>query len=250
MTTIARTSRGQRRVWGFGRIAALLLACLALAAGLSLVSMRAYGAWFAITGAQGTDLQLQSDSASAQFLNMSPGSVERWQIQAQTTRPSGTLNVQFWNDNGALITQPVDGLQLQVQRCDAEWTNITTTPTCSANQANVFGPAAASTMAIGPTTDLDGIVQGTGKFLLVTMSIPNTPQAQADKSLQGLTANIGFGLTAAGSDPTTPPPSTSLAFTGADALPLALLAAGALGLGIVVTGARRIRSTNAERSAS
>jgi hypothetical protein len=250
MTSLTEPTR-QRRVWGVWRIAALVLACVALAAGFSLVSIRASAAFLPVTGAQGPHLQLQSDPFPAQFLDMSPGTVDHWQIAASLVDPNASLNVQF-DHSGALVNQPVDGLQVQVQRCDAVWANVSTTPTCSDSPANVFGPAAASAMPIGSIIDLAGITNAKGKFLLVTLSIPNTPQARADKSLQGLTGNLGFGLTAADNTAiVTPPPTPSgLAFTGADALPLFLLAIGAIALGIIVSGARKIRSLNARKATS
>jgi hypothetical protein len=228
---------------------ALIAACLMLGAGLSLFSIRASAAFLPIPTAQGPHLQLQSDPFPAEFLDMSPGSVEHWQIAASLIDPSASLNVQF-DHSGALVNQPVDGLQVQVQRCDAAWTNVTTTPACSDSPANVFGPAAASSMPIGPTVDLAGITNAKGKFLLVTLSIPDTPQSEADKSLQGLTGNIGFGLTAADTTSVVTPPPTptpsSLAFTGADAVPLILIALGAIALGVIVTGARRLRTVTSE----
>lgn len=241
---------GRQAPWAAPRVVALLAAALTLALGLSLFSMRAYAAFVPIPTAQGPHLRLHSDPLTAQFLGLSPGSVERWQIAAAVVEPSAALTVQFAR-SGSLVTHPADGLQLQVQRCDAVWTSITTTPACSDSGHNLFGPAAASSLPVGPAADLAGITGAKGKYLLVTLSLPDTPQARADKSLQGLSATIGFGLTAsaatlADTGGVTPAAvhGQALAFTGADALPLALLAIAAIALGIIVTGARKIRQSN------
>lgn len=252
--------RQQQRVWGATRLSALILASLVMAVGLSLFSMRASAAFVPIPDAQGPHLQLQSDPYPAQFLGMSPGSVAQWQISAATADPVASLTVEFVH-GGALVTQPIDGLQVQVQRCDAAWLTVATAPVCSDNRQNVFGPAAANSLPVGTHTDLAGITSAKGKYLLVTMSLPDTAYARADKTLQGLSGTLSFGLTAAGttatrttvigtdtSPPVTPPVSKILALTGADALPLLLLALGAVGLGIIVSGARKIRASNADRA--
>jgi hypothetical protein len=248
----------QRRVWGVARLSALILTSLMIAGGLSLVSMRASAAFLPVQGAQGPHLRLQSDPSPAQFLDLSPGSVAQWQISASVVDTVASLTVEFVH-GGALVTQPIDGLQVQVQRCDAPWSNVATSPACSENRQNVFGPAAASSMPVGTHTNLGGITSARDKFLLVTMSLPNTAYARADKSLQGLSGTLSFGLTAADATATTttvigtnsrPVPALRpkvLAFTGADAVPLGLLALGAAGLGIIISGARKIRASNAGR---
>jgi hypothetical protein len=142
-----------------------------------------------------------------------------------------------------------------VDRCDQAWTNVSTTPVCASGEANVIGPAAASSVSEATIFDLAGLTNVHDKFLLVTLSIPDSPAAEADTSLMGITGNAGFGLTATGATPTSPgSPSTpgspgspgggSLAFTGVDILGLVLLALGALGLGVVLLGARKIRFAN------
>lgn len=250
-----------QRVWGMWRLAGLIVSALVLAIGLSLFSMRAYAAFIPVPGVQGPHLQLLSDPYPAYFSDLTPGPLSQWQIEARTSDPAGTLTVEF-APTGALITQPIDGLQIQVQRCDAVWTNLSTNPYCSDSSQNVFGPAAANTMPLGTAIDLGGITAAKGKFLLVTLWLPDTPYARADKSLQGLSGSIGLGLTAAGTTATTtttvgsgtPPPTVTatkkLALTGADALPLALLALGTAGIGTVIAGARKIRAANAGRATS
>lgn len=240
MIPTAEPQGSSPRRGGPGRTAALLLSCLALVAGLSAFSIRAYAAF--VPAAAGPHLSLQSDPYPATFLDLSPGSVRHWQIQSSLVDPSSPFTLQF-SRSGTLISHP-RGLQVQVDRCDQEWTDLSTAPSCAAGQANVFGPAAASSIPETTIYDLAGITNTQDKFVLVTLSIPDSPAARADTTLMGLTADIGFGFTVSGDDSPAPPPR-DLAFTGADVGGLALLGLGALGLGLVLTSARRSGMTNA-----
>jgi hypothetical protein len=251
---------GVRRAWTAPRIGAVVIAGSMMVAGLSLTSATAYAAFVAVPGAQGAHLSLKSDPNPVEYLDMSPGTVDHWQIDASLVDPTATFTLQFSRD-GALVTNP-RGLQIEVDRCDQVWTDVATKPVCGSGEANVFGPIAAN--AVNETTiyDLAGLTNVHDKYLLVTMSIPDSAAAEADTSLMGLTANIGFGLTATGDTPTSPgSPSSptspsvpggpaSLAFTGVDILGLALLAVGALALGVLVTGARRIRFATSGKARS
>ena len=219
--------------WPARRITAAVLSCLVLAAGLSTFAMRASAAMLPVAGAQGSHLQLWSDPGAASFLDMSPGSVEHWQIAADLVGPSSTLHARFWNSGGQLITSP-HGLWLSLDRCDQPWTGMPSAPACAAGRAAVFASTAAASASQSTQWALGGIQD---KFLLVTLALPDTPAARADRSLQGLTANVGFGVTAADGDLA----PVVLASTGADVGAVALLALGAIGVGVTVHGARRIR---------
>jgi hypothetical protein len=258
---------GLARVWTPRRVALLVLFCLMIGAGLSVFSARAYAAFVPVPTAQGAHLSLKSDPQPVSFLDMSPGSVEHWQIDASLVDASSTLTLQF-NRDGALITNP-RGLVVQVDRCDQVWTNVTTTPVCGGGEANVFGPVAASSIPETTIYDLAGLTNTQDKYLLVTLSIPDTAAARADTTLMGLTAQMGFGLTASGADPTQPadpsdplgPPDpgtpgtpssptspSSLAFTGVDIGGLLLLAFGALGVGLLLMASRKARSSFAGKA--
>ncbi|HEX4442058.1 MAG TPA: hypothetical protein VHZ81_00665 [Galbitalea sp.] len=245
-----------RRAWGPARVVALAVASVMMAGGLSLASATAYAAFVAVPTAQGAHLKLSSDPNPVEFLDMSPGSVDHWQIDASLVDPSSTLTLAF-SRNGDLITNP-RGLRVEVDRCDQVWTNVSTTPVCGSGEANVIGPVAASAVSEATIFDLAGLTNVHDKFLLVTLSIPDSAAAEADTSLMGITGNIGFGLTASGDTPTSPgspsspgspgSPGGPLAFTGVDILGLVLLALGALGLGVVLMGARKIRFANAGKA--
>jgi hypothetical protein len=252
---------GIARVWTTRRLALLVLFCLMIAAGLSVFSARAYAAFVPVPGAQGAHLTLKSDPQPVSFMDMSPGSVEHWQIDSALVDPTSTLTLQFAR-SGALVTHPT-GLRVQVDRCDQAWANVDTTPSCASGEANVFGPAAASAISESTVYDLAGLANAHDKYLLVTLSIPDSPAAEADTSLMGLTATVGFGLTASGADPTEPgspsdpsSPGTpsvpggpsSLAFTGVDLAGLLLLALGALALGLLLTATRKARIASAGKA--
>lgn len=232
----------------------LSLAILTLATGLSLFSTRA---WAMLTtlpenGIAG-HLTLRSDPAPARFLGLSPGDTRSWQIAADLVDPSSPLTMQFTR-NGALVSRP-DGLQVRAQLCDSEWTDLAATPTCPTGSTNVFGPVAASDPRFGPlepnhtgaltspTWSLGTITDAHDEYLLVTLSIPDSPSARRDRTLMGLSADIGFGFNAEGGDtPAAPPPARSaLAPTGVDVVALLLLASGALGIGATLGLASRAR---------
>jgi hypothetical protein len=248
------------RVWTAGRLAALVVSVIVLAAGLLLFSNRAMAAFVAVAenGLPG-HLSLQSDPYPAEFLDMAPGSVEHWQIQTELVDPSAPLTMQFKRD-GELVERPgTDGLQLQARLCNQAWSNFPAAPTCGAGLVDVFGPTPANSPAFGdlaangdpvpanaPVYDLGTLTNAQDKFLLVTLSIPQTPANQSDADLMGLEATIGFGFTADGTvtpvPPVTPPagPTTpSLPNTGADIAALLGLAIGTIGIGLALRSARR-----------
>lgn len=235
------------------RVGVLVLALAVLGAGLSLFSTRAYAVLVDIVenGAPG-HLSLASDPAQpVEFLDMSPGSVEQWQIAASLIDPSSPLTMQFKRD-GALVSRP-DGLTWQGQLCTVEW-DITVTPaTCAGAASNVFGPLPASDPSFGPMStntdpvpalapvyNLGTITNVSDKYLLVTLSIPYSIAAASDQSLMGIQSTLGFGFSASGNSPT--PPPTTLANTGQDGAAIGLTALGALLLGLVLRSVRHARS--------
>jgi hypothetical protein len=212
----------------------------AISLGVVLASGSAQAAWVAIAenGLPG-HLSLRSDPYPAAFLDLSPGSVAQWQVEADLADPLAELAIRF-ERSGALVARP-DGLQLQVRACASEWLDVPAAPTCP-TAATVLPPTAASSSALGalgpvdassPVFPLGELVHGAPRYLLVTMSIPDTPEARADESLMGLTAHLGLDFTAAG-ESADPPGSPRLAYTGVDALGTVLLALGTLGVGLLL----------------
>lgn len=226
------------------RAGGIAVSVVAIVAGLMLASTSAQAVWMSVAenGILG-HLSLRSDPYPANFLAMSPGSVEQWQIATSLVDPVATLTVQVQRD-GELVERP-DGLQLRLQSCETEWLDFPSAPHCP-TAATVFGPAPASSTALGalgpidaasPVFPLGSLTHDAGKYLLVTMSIPDTAEARADESLMGLTATVGLVFTASGDIVPAPEPP-GLADTGADATAIALLASGIAGLGILLRSVR------------
>lgn len=243
------------RIWTTRRLAALVASALVLAGGLALFSTRAVAAFIEVTenGLPG-HLSLQSDPYPAEFLDMSPGSVAQWQIQTELVDPSSPLTMQF-KRAGDLVERPgTDGLIIQAQLCDQAWSGFPAAPTCGSGATSIFGPTPANSATFGPLAlnsdpvpgaapvyDLGTLTNAQDKFVLVTLSIPETPENQSDESLMGLQASIGFGFTATGADTPGTPGTTPLPNTGADITALLLLAAGTISFGLVLRSARKAR---------
>lgn len=249
------TDTAPARVWTFGRTSALVLAVLALIAGFALISNRAVAAFVSVAenGLPG-HLSLAADpyptTLNPGFMQMTPGDTEYWQISTHLADPSSPLTMQFKRD-GDLVERPgTDGLQVQAQLCDEEWTNYPAAPVCTSGATNIFGPTPANSPVFGalvansapvpgdaPVYDLGTLTNASDKFVLVTLSIPEQePNVQSDQSLMGLQASFGFGFTAMGEDG-----PSNLPNTGLDLTALIVIAAGVLGLGIVLASARRAR---------
>lgn len=222
---------------------ALVAAIAVLVVGVMSFSGRAWAAWvdLAENGLPG-HLTLASDAGpTPNFMDMSPGAVEYWQIDVSLADPSSPLTMQFAR-NGELVDRP-DGLWIEGKGCSVEWT-MSAPPTCSGTMTNAMPgkPASDASYDSSPVMDMGTITSAQDRFLLVTLSIPDSPEARADETLMGLSATVGFGFTASGDEVVTPPtPPSSLAKTGADILAIALMALGAVGLGLVVRSARRAR---------
>lgn len=239
--------RPRARLFG-GRIVAVAACAVAIVCSLFMTSGAAVAAWVDVVenGILG-HLSLRSDPMPATFTGMSPGSVAHWQVNANLNDEEAELTLQVERD-GALAARP-DGLQLLVQRCAAEWTGLPDAPHCPAaagsGATTVLGPLPASATGLGALGPLDvagapafpagTLTRGAGSFLLVTMSIPDTPEARADESLMGIEATLGLRFTASGDEPR----PRDLPYTGTDATAAVLLAAGAVGLGLVLSSARR-----------
>ena len=243
------------RVWTFGRTGALVLAILALIAGLALVSNRAVAAFVSVAenGLPG-HLSLRADpyptTLNPDFMSLTPGDTVYWEIETSLVDPSSPLTMQFKRDGELVERVGTDGLQVQAQLCSQAWTNFPAAPTCGTGATNIFGPTPANSAVFGPLADNSDPVPGAApvynlgtltnaadKYVLVTLSLPAQadPEAQSDQSLMGLEASFGFGFTAMGDDP------GKLPNTGLDITALLLFGAGVLGLGIVLASARRAR---------
>lgn len=233
-----------------------VLCIAAVSGGLLLASGSAQAAWVSLTenGLAG-HLTLHSDPAPADLRLLSPGAPVQWQIRADLADPYSPLTIQFERD-GDLVGRP-DGLWIQVRACDTEWANFPTSPVCP-SAATVVAPLPAMSSSLGatgpvtPTTPsflVGDLWHSVGKYILITLSLPDTAQARADSSLMGLTATIGVGLTASGGNaPPVPSNPAGLASTGSDILGTVLVALGALGFGLLLRSRRGMRITRRAQS--
>lgn len=128
--------------------------------------------------AAGDTAQRAVDLTNDGSLDMDPGSVH-----LTTTAAVSSL----------LDTDPVDGLQLTVDRCPVPWTESGTAP---ASTYTCAGPVTV-VMAPGPVIRTDealvglDVTAGTPNHLRVTVGLPDT----AGDGLQGLSSSIGYAFT-------------------------------------------------------
>jgi hypothetical protein len=243
------------RHWGLFRLTAALIASATLVAGLGLFATRAIAQLYVLpeTGVQGL-LWLSSDQTEVHNVNISPGSPDYWQISAgMDGADEGTLELRM-QKSGTLVEHK-RGLTVTVDRCDNHWTNVPAAPACGTGATRVMAATPADNYNdLSPAFDLGGIQTLTGKHLLVTLAIEDSAEAAADTTLMGQGYQIAFQLVAGGDVPAvpggtaTPAPDGdsvagsaaggTLALTGIDAAALGLIAAGAIGLGAVISSVR------------
>ncbi|MET2011694.1 hypothetical protein ABXJ56_09105 [Microbacterium chocolatum] len=229
-----RRPRGRRGSALF--VAALSLASLGIGSVLVADAARAAFVDVPPTGAPGR-LVLSADPYPAEFLDLSPGDPAFWQIRARledATRATLALELR---KSGALAAYP-RGLVMQVDVCDAPWSDFPTAPTClpGARAVTVATPADDYT-ASSPTFELRPLTPSAPQYLLVTLSLEDTAAARSDEALMGLRGQMGVGLTATSIDDIPVPvgPPDRLPATGFDIG--MLLGVGALALGMVGLGA-------------
>lgn len=208
--------------------------------GLSLAASRASAVFAEITetGAPGY-LVLSHDTATPLWSTLEPGQSSHWLIRASLNdAATGHLAIEL-RGTGELVRQ--GGLVGGVEACDGVFQ--LSTLTCNGDSTTAVAPVALRDL---PQTN--GIVQladlheAAPRDLLVTLRLPASTEI-ADGTTQ--TARIGLGVHASGDSipsvtpitPTEQPPG--LVVTGADALPLALIAAGLVGLGVTLAARRR-----------
>lgn len=213
--------------------------------GVTLAASRASAVFTDITetGTPGY-LALARDTATPLWSTLEPGQSAHWLIRASLNgAATGELAIEL-RGSGELIDQ--GGLTGSVDACTGSY-NLETL-TCS----GLLTPAVASTplrdlSSAGQVVKLANIEQASPRELLVTVTLPTEAQLAAGTTQ---TARIGLGVHASGNEPrkvtpvpTTTPPSTPprLTVTGADLLPIGVLAAGLIGLGATLAFRRRVQ---------
>jgi len=242
-------------------------AVLALVGGLSLIGARATAA---VVGASDTGMPgmlTLSSGWSAAFLDVAPGEPAHWIIQAEIADAEwATLAVEI--RSGGELADLDRGVLLQVDRCDDAWVAAATAPartapTCASGSVPVLAPTALREFR-GSTErmDLPDITAAAGEHLLLTASVD--PADSGDERIMGRSGTVAVGLHAQSGDPAEAPVSVSVVgppaggtggFAGIlprtgnalDVLSLALVAVGALGLGLLVRGGAGRRRADERR---
>lgn len=188
-------------------------------------------------------LTLSRDTATPLWATLEPGQSMHWLIQASLhDASSGQLAIEL-RGSGELIE--TGGLTGGVDACAGHFD--LTTLTCTGTLSSAVSPVALRDLPqAGGRVQLASIKQGEPRELLVTIALPSEAVIATDSTVD---ARIGLGVHAAGDVPTsvtpippkhtTPPVSPRLSVTGADLLPLGLLAAGLMGVGGALALRRR-----------
>lgn len=218
------------------RTAALILIplfALVLGLGAALTATRAAAVFQMITetGKPGF-LVLAVDSGTPLWATLAPGDSMHWLIQASlhdANRSDLTVELAVRD-----AIPGAGGLLAEVRSCDGSYDLSSATPACQGLEDLVLSESSVATLTpqTGPFV-LTELHQGTPREFLVTLTLPaNAPTQDTDTQL----ARVGLGVHASGEDPDKnvphplPQPPPALAATGADALSLALLAVGLIGV--------------------
>lgn len=215
---------------------AIVISALVLVAGLALTTSRA-SAMIKVPENTAGLLSIYTDSYPLHYTDMAPGEDAFVRLDiALADADAGDLSLQV-RKSGDLATM-AGGLEMTVERCEVDWTNVPMSvtsgvaPLCSTGATELLRVDETADFRIAsPTWSVDELQNGRVDHLLVTLALPVTTSLAA---VEGRSADFGFGLFASGLEDiavVTPP---SLAFTGFDALYLALVAVGTIGIGIAV----------------
>ncbi|MHA3684120.1 hypothetical protein ACXR2W_11470 [Leucobacter sp. HY1908] len=208
--------------------------------GLTLTASRASAVFTEITetGTPGY-ITLSRDTATPLWATLEPGQSTHWRIRASLeSATSGSLAIEL-RGSGDLIDDA--GLTGSVDACAGAFD-------LASLQCSGVATSAVSTVAlrdlptVGDRIQLADIEQGAPREFLVTLTLP-ADAVIAEGASQ--TARVGLGVHASGDtvSPTTPTPAKpaapQLTLTGADLLPLGVLAVGLVGLGAALVMRRR-----------
>lgn len=164
---------------------------------------------------------------------LSPGAPIQYELEATLSgAPSGTFTVMM-EKSGPLAAHP-RGLTVQVDLCTQTWQGVGSGATCPSGAEHAFTAGPADDYTTGsPEFTLADLTATQPRYILVTLSVEDSPAAMADHSLMGIDAAYDVAFTAAGDGTTGPAvidlPSGDLPSTGIDptGLRAALLISGA-----------------------
>ncbi len=253
--TVFGSARGGRhgRTPAFALLASLSVALLL--AGSMLVAERAFAVLQQVseTGRPGY-LVLSSDPSSPRWTELGPGQTVYWVVEARLhDEERARLALELRSDGplvrAAAMTVAVNGCAAPYRASASLAVADAPRPVCPRAEQTVLPAARLESVAASPSgemIELGPLARVAPRQLLVTLALaPTAPVAE----LEGAEARIGVGLHASGEGGSAPhSPEPPLVATGEDALALALLAAGLLGVGATATlRAKTQRSTEARR---
>jgi hypothetical protein len=228
----------------FLRLAAAVTAVV-MASGFTIAGASAWGAVLVPSSTPGL-LSVWTTDYPIHYDDMEPGDQAFIALMVELDdTDAGDLSLQVRKD-GELATMP-GGLSIDIDRCDLPWNDVpggisvaatTASPTCDLGEARLLSATASDDFRDdSPTWDL-GVISRTALIhLLVRVSIPDTTSLV---DVEDRSATFAFGLFAEGEElivPTAGGPG--LAFTGIDAVAIAMIAGGAIGVGLVLVLVRR-----------
>lgn len=211
------------------------------AIGVALVSVRASAVFEEIieTGRPGY-LVLRADSETPLWTTLAPGETARWLVEAELgDADRGAMSLEL-RSSGALV-EP-GGLTAEVVGCSGRADLTTSPPSCAGERETVVPETPLHSLpADGTPYELAALERDAPRQLLVTLRLPEDAEVEADQL-----AHVGLGVHVAGDDaaptPSRPPGKPPLAVTGADAVPLLLVALGLAGIAAGSAGLRRARA--------
>ena len=168
---------------------------------------------------------------------VSPGEPIQYELKATLTgAPVGSFEVRV-TKSGPLAAHP-RGLTVAVDLCAMPWSDVGSgAASCASGAEHAFtnGPADDDT-AGSPAFALDALSSAQPRYILVTLSVEDSPAARSDASLMGIAADYDLAFTVAGDGvelgggPSGPLPSTGVDAGG-------LLAALGIAAAAILTGA-------------
>lgn len=158
------------------------------------------------------ELLVSSDWGIAELSDLRPGSPAYWFVDAAVEGVEGArLTLQIRKD-GELMEVP-NGVVVVVERCSEAWVDGPGGPSCDAGRTVVVRATPDDDLSTSsPRYRLDSVDPDAPSYVMVTLSIEDTPENRADTALMGLTGSLGLGITAVEAvpgetDPPTDPPT-------------------------------------------
>ncbi|GAA1533083.1 hypothetical protein HD600_001930 [Microbacterium ginsengiterrae] len=241
--------------WNRRRALGAVITAAMLSLGLASVSVQSFAAMTEASDAVAGDLVVTAEPQPTEFFDMSPGDRRHWSIEANLLGAErGSLALRVYGA-GSLIAHPHYPLTIQVDGCEGTLVgdDPRVQPSCDGGE---FTPIIAEQPLAGISSEphldtaedvwaLPDILRDRTRSFVVTLAVPSG--GADDKTLQGLRGEIGVGLYSAGGGspqkPVTQEPENLAKTGGLMPISLALIAAGTIGLGMVLSRVHSARRT-------